>query len=119
MNFVGLGNERTVRTSDPFPSLTSQTFAKNHLKLPNRSSTIIHKTLTLQAKLLDKETRSRGGIGPVSQMSRSDYQRVITNKVTNCAEDLGLTCRVIRDLAIILRVAREPKQNDARDLVLD
>lgn len=49
-------------------------------------------------------------------MRRGDYQCTVTDKVASCAEDLGLACRVIRDLATVLQVPSESEEDDASNL---
>ena len=51
-------------------------------------------------------------------MSSSDYQRAVTDKVTDCAVDFGLALRVIGDLTAVLQVASKSKENDTLDLGL-
>lgn len=55
----------------------------------------------------------------VRQVSRSDEQRPITNQISNGAVDLGLAWRVSWNLATILQIAGESKQDYALDLGLD
>jgi hypothetical protein len=51
-------------------------------------------------------------------VSSSDYQRAVTDKVTEGAVDFGLALRVIGDPTAVLQVARKSKENDALDLSL-
>ena len=51
-------------------------------------------------------------------MSSGDYQRSIADKITDCAEDVGLALWIVGDLSVILLVAGESKEHDAFDLGL-
>lgn len=66
--------------------------------------------------LASQECSSRGSVGAVCQMGRSDDKSATAHKIAGSAEDLSLSSRVPGNASAILQVAGEAEQDNALNL---